>query len=158
MKEALDEIWQCIRYHKNGCDDETLTVVVALHIIAGLIGAIILAALTPIGGWVVIGAGLAIVFGIIWQFCPDGDLAVGYFVAFHISSMAWVGVLPIALFIGLFTFPIIIHEYKKAHPKPQQEREHALVLVPQQEREEHIFMESDETIEVSNKGKKRKKK
>jgi hypothetical protein len=156
MKEALDEIWQCIRYHKNGCDDETLTVVVALHIVAGLIGAIILAALTPIGGWVVIGAGLAIVFGIIWQFCPDGDLAVGYFVAFHISSMAWVGVLPIALFIGLFTFPIIIHEYKKAHPKPQQER--PLLYRSQQEREEHIFMESDETIEVSNKGKKRKKK
>ena len=105
MKETLDELWQCIRYHKNGCNDETLTAIVALHVVAGLIGAILLASLTPIGGWVVIGAGLAIVFGIIWQCCPDGDLAVGYFVAFHISSMAWVGALPIALFIGLFTFP-----------------------------------------------------
>lgn len=145
IKEVLDEAWQCIRYHKNGSDDDTLTAIVVLHVIAGFIGAILLGALTPIGGYVLIGALLALIFGFIWQLCPDGDLAVGYFVAFHISSMACVGALPIALFIGLFTFPIIIHEYKKAHPQPLQERE------------EPIFMQ-DETIEVGTKNKKRKKK
>lgn len=145
LRELIDETWDCIRYHKNGSDDDTLTVIVAFHILAGFIGAILLAALTPIGAWVVIGAVLALIFGIIWQFCPEGDLSVGYFVAFHISSMAWVGVLPIALFIGIFTFPIIIHEYKESHPKPQPEKT------------EQIFM-SDEAIEVGNKGKKRKKK
>ena len=144
MKEVLDEIWQCIRYHKNGYNDETLTAIVALHVVAGLIGAILLASLTPIGGWVVIGAGLAIVFGIIWQCCPDGDLAVGYFVAFHISSMAWVGALPIALFIGLFTFPIIIHEYKKTHEDQEKEPEAM------------IFQVDDDT--TATKPKKRKKK
>lgn len=123
MKETLDELWQCIRYHKNGFNDETLTVIVALHVVAGLIGAVLLGSLTPIGGYVLIGAALAIVFGIIWQCCPDGDLAVGYFVAFHISSMAWVGALPIALFIGIFTFPIIIHEYKKTRKEPEKEPE-----------------------------------
>jgi hypothetical protein len=37
--------------------------------------------------------------------------------------MAWVGALPIALFIGIFTFPIIIYEYKKAHKGPEKEPE-----------------------------------
>lgn len=142
MKETLDELWQCIRYHKNGCDE--IPAIVALHVVAGLIGAILLGALTPIGGWVVIGAGLAIVFGIIWLCCPDGDLAVGYFVAFHICSMAWVGALPIALFIGLFAFPIIIHEYKKTHEEPEKEPE---VMIFQ--------VDDDSTV---TKPKKRKKK
>lgn len=123
IKEALDEAWKCIRYHENGSGDDTLTAIVALHVIAGFIGAILLGALTPIGGWVFIGALLALIFGFIWQLCPDGDLAVGYFIAFHICSMAWVGALPIALFIGIFTFPIIIYEYKKAHKGPEKEPE-----------------------------------
>lgn len=144
IKEALDEAWQCIRYHKNGCDDETLTAIVALHVIAGFIGAILLGSLTPIGGYVLIGAALALIFGFIWQFCPDGDLAVGYFIAFHVCSMAWVGALPIALFIGIFTFPIIIHEYKKAHKEPEKERE------------EMIFQMDDAA--KATKSKKRKKK
>lgn len=123
IKEALGEAWKCIRYHENGPNDDTLTAIVVLHVIAGLIGGILLGALTPIGGWALIGAGLALIFGFIWQFCPDGDLAVGYFVAFHICSMAWVGALPIALFIGIFTFPIIIYEYKKAYEGPEKEPE-----------------------------------
>lgn len=146
IKEALDEAWQCIRYHKNGSDDDTLTAIVALHVIAGFIGAILLASLTPIGGYVLIGALLALIFGFIWQLCPDGDLAVGYFVAFHISSMAWVGALPIALFIGLFTFPIIIHEYKKTEAQKESEKEP----------EEMIFQVDDDT--TATKPKKRKKK
>lgn len=144
IKEVLDEACQCIRYHKNGSDDDTLTAIVALHVIAGFIGAIILGALTPIGGYVLVGALLALIFGFIWQLCPDGDLAVGYFVAFHISSMAWVGALPIALFIGLFTFPIIIHEYKKAHKEPEKEPEAM------------IFQVDDDS--TATKPKKRKKK
>lgn len=144
IKDVLDEAWQCIRYHKNGCDDDNLTAIVASHVIAGFIGAIILGALTPIGGYVLIGAGLALIFGFIWQLCPDGDLAVGYFVAFHICSMTWVGVLPIAVFIGIFTFPIIIHEYKKAHKGPEKEPE------------EMIFQVDD--VAKATKSKKRKKK
>lgn len=144
IKDVLDEAWQCIRYHKNGCDDDNLTAIVASHVIAGFIGAIILGALTPIGGYVLIGAALALIFGFIWQLCPDGDLAVGYFVAFHICSMAWVGVLPIALFIGIFTFPIIIHEYKKAQKGPEKEPE------------EMIFQVDDAA--KATKSKKRKKK
>ena len=143
IKEALDEAWKCIRYHENGSNDDTLAAIVALHVIAGLIGAILLGALTPIGGYVLIGAALALIFGFIWQLCPDGDLAVGYFVAFHICSMAWVGALPIALVIGIFTFPIIIHEYKNAHKEPEKESE------------EMIFQVNDAS---TTKPKKRKKK
>ena len=144
MKEVLDEIWQCIRYHKNGYNDENLCVMIVAHIIAGILGAALIAAFTPIGCWIWLTGILAIVLGAIWQLCPDGDLAVGYFVAFHISTCAWVGMIPIALIIGILTFPIIIHEYKKTHEDQEKEPEAM------------IFQVDDDT--TATKPKKRKKK
>ena len=113
--EFLEDIWTGItRNFTNSKEQEDFDfVMMAVHVIAGIICTVILATLTPLGLYA-IGTFIATAILIIFWMTADikDNLAAGYFFAASLLSFAWVFYLPFVIIVFIFGFPIFYSKSK----------------------------------------------
>lgn len=114
--ENVKDFWSMISRNNKSMsrkDQEDFSAAMGVsHAILGVIAAIITGIATPLGGYVLLFLGAALLLGLIWD-CSgiQGNLAAGYFFAMSAFSLAWLIYLPILLIVLFFSSPIIIVSY-----------------------------------------------
>ena len=114
--EFLEDIWTGItrNFTKSKEQEDFDFVMMAVHVIAGIICTIIVACFTPLGLYA-IGTFIAtVILAIFWMTADIKDnLAAGYFFAASLLSFAWIFYIPITLIVFIFGFPIFYSKAKK---------------------------------------------
>ena len=111
--EVFNDFWKLISEHEDDKQGNGTSILAIIHIILGIIGAVLVGIYTPLGWYTVITLVLSVILFGIWMAAPEGEMAVGYFFAMSFMSLAWIVYLPILLLISLLCLPIIIKSYKE---------------------------------------------